>query len=199
MGLFRRGLKDGVPATTVVVGVSGAPDGHGSARCRLNLVIERPGAQSYPVEISPIVAMKRWPFPGQRLPVEVSASDPMKVRVRWDEVPTGSERARAQADDLAARMNQGPASQGAPPGAFPGMPVVPGQTNVTVDGQPVSGADAEAWQAMIAQAMGGAPAAGADPRLTALQQLAALRDSGVLTEAEFEAQKARILGAPGPQ
>lgn len=33
----------------------------------------------------------------------------------------------------------------------------------------------------------------ADARLSALQRLAALRQSGILTDAEFEQQKARIL------
>jgi hypothetical protein len=33
----------------------------------------------------------------------------------------------------------------------------------------------------------------ADPLLEKLKQLGALRDSGVLTEEEFEAQKARLL------
>ncbi len=41
-----------------------------------------------------------------------------------------------------------------------------------------------------------APAAGADAaaiRITKLKELAALRDAGILTEAEFETEKARIL------
>ena len=38
-----------------------------------------------------------------------------------------------------------------------------------------------------------APAAAPDP-VEQLTQLAALKDSGALTEAEFEAQKAKILG-----
>jgi 3-hydroxyacyl-CoA dehydrogenase len=38
-----------------------------------------------------------------------------------------------------------------------------------------------------------APAAALD-RIAQLTQLAALKDAGALTEAEFEAQKARILG-----
>lgn len=37
------------------------------------------------------------------------------------------------------------------------------------------------------------PAAAADP-IKQLKELGELRDSGVLTEAEFEAQKAKILG-----
>jgi hypothetical protein len=39
-----------------------------------------------------------------------------------------------------------------------------------------------------------APAAPAADPIAQLTQLAALKDSGALTEAEFEAQKARILG-----
>ncbi len=39
-----------------------------------------------------------------------------------------------------------------------------------------------------------APAAPAPDPIAQLTQLAALRDSGALTEAEFDAQKAKILG-----
>jgi hypothetical protein len=39
-----------------------------------------------------------------------------------------------------------------------------------------------------------APAAGAPDPVEQLTQLAALKDSGALTEAEFEAEKAKILG-----
>jgi len=39
-----------------------------------------------------------------------------------------------------------------------------------------------------------APAAAAPDPIEQLTQLAALKDSGALTEAEFEAQKAKILG-----
>lgn len=40
-----------------------------------------------------------------------------------------------------------------------------------------------------------APAGGGDDALDQLERLAKLRDSGVLTDAEFEEQKARILGS----
>jgi hypothetical protein len=39
-----------------------------------------------------------------------------------------------------------------------------------------------------------APAAPAPDPITQLTQLAALKDSGALTEAEFEAEKAKLLG-----
>jgi hypothetical protein len=39
-----------------------------------------------------------------------------------------------------------------------------------------------------------APDAGGDDRIAKLEQLGSLRDQGVLTAAEFEAEKARVLG-----
>ena len=53
------------------------------------------------------------------------------------------------------------------------------------------GAQQQQQQAPPPQAAPAAPAA--DP-IAQLKQLGELRDSGVLTEAEFEAQKAKILG-----
>ena len=40
-----------------------------------------------------------------------------------------------------------------------------------------------------------APAGGGEDRVTKLKDLAALKDQGVLTEEEFAAEKARILGS----
>ena len=44
---------------------------------------------------------------------------------------------------------------------------------------------------------GRAPAAESDS-VSALERLAKLKDAGVLDEAEFKREKARLLGAPGP-
>ena len=52
---------------------------------------------------------------------------------------------------------------------------------------------AQAQQAEAQQAVAGQPAAPADP-IPKLKELAALKDQGMLTEEEFTAQKARILG-----
>ncbi len=55
-------------------------------------------------------------------------------------------------------------------------------------------AQAQQAQAQQAQAAAPAPAAAAPDPIAQLTQLAALKDSGALTEAEFEAEKAKILG-----
>jgi hypothetical protein len=53
----------------------------------------------------------------------------------------------------------------------------------------------QAYRAEAAQsAPDPAPAPGADATIDQLKQLGELRDSGVLTDDEFAAQKARILG-----
>lgn len=50
-------------------------------------------------------------------------------------------------------------------------------------------ADAEAYQEQAA-----APAPAGDDMVTQLKELAELKDQGILTEEEFAAQKAKILG-----
>ena len=60
-------------------------------------------------------------------------------------------------------------------------------------------ADAEAYQEMQAQQAAAPPppppaAGGEADTIAQLKDLAALKDQGILTDAEFEAQKAKILG-----
>jgi chromosome condensin MukBEF ATPase and DNA-binding subunit MukB len=56
--------------------------------------------------------------------------------------------------------------------------------------------DAQAAQQQAVPAAAAAPAAGGlgSSQIDQLTQLAGLRDQGILTDAEFEAQKAKILG-----
>ena len=62
--------------------------------------------------------------------------------------------------------------------------------------QDMQQADAQAYQdqqAAYAQAPPAPAAAGTDDKLAQLKELGELKASGVLTDAEFEAQKAKIL------
>ncbi len=59
---------------------------------------------------------------------------------------------------------------------------------------PYTGVDMGTEQQMAEQAQPAAPAAPAADPIAQLKQLGELRDSGVLTEEEFAAQKAKILG-----
>jgi membrane protease subunit (stomatin/prohibitin family) len=68
-------------------------------------------------------------------------------------------------------------------------------TAAVVGGHMANKQAAQAQQAAAeAPAPAPAPAAAAPDPIEQLTQLAALKDSGALTEAEFDAQKAKILG-----
>ncbi len=88
--------------------------------------------------------------------------------------------ASEQAAALAAQLNQGGAAGQAVPGG--------GDVNQIVQAlQQASGAQVNVEG-------GGAGAAGGDDQVSQLERLAKLKESGALTDAEFEREKARILG-----
>ena len=135
MGLFSRRPQDPVRATAYVVSASTKPSRASSAPCALHLVVTIPGQPSVAVEKTLRANWKKWPYTGITLPVEIERNDPSKLRVLWDEVPTGSERASEAAAQLAEHMNQGSTSFAAPT-----PPVTPstGMTrtsSVTIDGR----------------------------------------------------------------
>lgn len=67
-------------------------------------------------------------------------------------------------------------------------------TAAVVGGHMANKQAAQAQQAAPEAAPAPEPATAAPDPIEQLTQLAALKDSGALTEAEFEAQKAKILG-----
>jgi hypothetical protein len=230
MGWFDRfkRIKDPVRGAAQVVSVTHPPDSATSGTCRMHLVVTVPGYQAFTVDDSYIVKVKKWPSPGETLPIEASQSSPRDFRILWDEVDSWEVDAAARAAQLAQMMNQPqqPGAVGPPmvPGAVAGQPVV------MVDGRPATPGELQQYEtmtgmdldgdgriaggaaappggiaAMVAGAMAGQVAqpatpgdqpGAADDRVAALERLAALKASGALTEAEFEAEKARILQAP---
>jgi len=178
-------------------------------------VISVPGHPAFPVDDQYMVKVKKWPSPGGTLPIVASQSDPTKFKILWDEIPNWDVGAASQAQQLAAAMNQQPPppQEWQPPAGQPGTPTVmingrpatPDElkqyevmTGMDLDGDEriAGGAPAPVGglQAMIAGAMAQQGQPAADDRVAALERLAALKASGALTEAEFAAEKARILG-----
>ncbi|WP_211318739.1 SHOCT domain-containing protein [Nocardioides silvaticus] len=225
---FKR-IKDPVRGTAQIVSNSAAPQGATSGTCRMHLVVHVPGHPSFPVDDSFMVSVKKWPSPGQSLPIVASQADPRRFKILWDEIQDWNSRASAQAAQIAAAMNQQPPPEGQ---YQPYEPTQPGTPVVMVNGRPASPEELEQYelmtgmdldgdgriaggapagdglQGLIASAMGGLqpppPAwspgergndhpGTADDRVAALERLAALRESGALTEEEFAAEKARIL------
>jgi hypothetical protein len=172
---FQR-IKDPVRGSAQVMSTTRPPHAATSGNCRMHLVVTVPGHPAFPVDGSFIVRVARWPQAGMVLPIEASQSKPTKFKILWDEIGSWHDAAAAQAQQLADHLNQ--------PGAGPAAPPPP-----------------DVIATMIAGALA-APGAAAPPppasstqaRIEALERLAALRDSGALTHAEFEQEKARLLG-----
>ncbi len=215
-------IKEPVRGSAQIVTMTQAPDHASSANCRMQLVVSVPGHPSFAVDDEYMVKIKKWPSPGQTLPIEASQSDPSKFKILWDEIVPWDQRGAAQAQQIAEAMNQQPtAPGGVPPAGGVGSPMVmingrpatpeelkqyEAMTGMDLDGDGkiASGAAAPAGgiQSMIAGAMAaaqqGMPGVGdqpgkADDRVAALERLAALKAGGALTDAEFETEKQRIL------
>ena len=219
---FKR-IKDPVRGSAQIVTMTAAPDHASSANCRMQLVVSVPGHASFAIDDEYLIKVKKWPSPGQTLPIEASASDPTKFKILWDEIQSWDVRGAAQAQQLAAAMNQQPPPRPARGSAVHGAGRPDGDDQRSAgdpeelkqyevmtgmdldgDGKIAGGAAAPGGglQGMIAGAMAaaqqGMPASPdqpgkADDRVAALERLAALKASGALTDAEFEAEKQRIL------
>lgn len=194
MGIFGRKRQAGVRGTARVISTSHAPQAtHGSLS--MNIVVEAPGIPAYSHSYKKFGArVDKWPSPGDVLPVEVDPTDPERVEVLWDDLPTGRDAARQQAEQVAAMLRQQQEGQqpGVPPEAgdivsqlqqmFPGAVVnVEGGGEVQPPPPPV--------QIVASQST-------ADP-VERLEKLARLRDAGVVTEAQFAELRTQILTQAG--
>lgn len=165
----------------------GSPYGvSGWSSCKLDLVVTATGLEPYATSFtSNLTPTSKWPYAGQTLSVTVDRADPDHVKIEWDDVPTGDELGAAEADQIAAAMRSGGAS-GLPGGVPPEAAAIvdqitdmfPGATVVVNDPTDLRGGAAD----------------GGDDRVSQLERLAKLHEDGALTDAEFEAEKARILG-----
>jgi hypothetical protein len=103
VGLFSRGIKDGVAAQAEVVRM--APTGKGARQegkrnvdYEFLLRVTLPGRAAYEVEHVEQVPWDRMPHMGQTLAVTVSASDPDRLKIDWDNAPNVVDAAQASAE-----------------------------------------------------------------------------------------------------
>lgn len=179
-------MRDPVDLDAQVVSVSEPPHAtHGTAV--MNLVVQPPGMEAQSIECTSVPApVAKWPTPGATLPVTVDRADLSKCKVRWDDVADSGDLAKQQAEQIAAQMNQGGGGQ-----AVIGGDDASGIADALQEAMP--GAQIEVQGAELGSAQASA-AAGEDDRVAQLERLARLKESGALTEQEFEREKARILG-----
>jgi hypothetical protein len=212
-------MKDPVRGTAQVVSSTMPPDSATWANCKMSLVVQADGVAPSATEVHDLtVPTRKWPWPGQTLPVTVDRANPGRVRIEWDEVVAHGDRAKAEAEAMAAALRgeagTAPAQpDGVPPEAagvvaqlqqvFPGATVrvdsssVPASPEVIGKVEQATGMDLDGdGRIGPSGATGAAPQAGAvDPedRIAALERLARLRESGALSASEFEAEKRRLL------
>jgi Short C-terminal domain len=168
-----RKMKDPVDGVAQVVGGTQPPDSAKSANIDMTLVVQADGVAATTVEHSCMAPTRKWPYPGATLPVTFDRADPDRLKVRWDDVPDSADVSRQQAEALAQQLNQGG-----------GGSVVAG------------GGDMSQIVDALQQAIPGAQIeSGEDDRVAQLERLAKLKESGALSDEEFEREKARILGS----
>ena len=149
-------IKDPVDLMAQVVSVSEPPHAtHGTAV--MNLVVQPPGGEAVPIEVTAMPApVAKWPIPGGQLPVTISASDPEKCKVRWDDAPDSGDVAADAAQALAAQVNQGGGAGTTVDGGDVGDIVAalqqqyPG-AEINVEGMEAPGAGAQAPLAMATE------------------------------------------------
>jgi hypothetical protein len=181
-----RRIKDPVDGVAQVVGSTQPPDSATSGNVNLTLVVQAEGVSATTIEHSCLAPTKKWPYPGETLPVTFDRTDPDRLKVRWDDVPDSADVSKQQAEALAAQLNQGGGGSVVSSG---------GNVNQIVEAlqQAMPGAQIQVGDGQVAAGAG--TEAGGDDRLAELERLAKLRESGALTQEEFELEKARILGS----
>ncbi len=186
MGLFSKRIKNGVRGQAHVVSTTGLSDHTAVQRCKLNLVVRAEGIAPYSLEHSCFAKARHFPYPGMVLPVLVDPKRTDRIKIVWDEVPDHGSVARSQSEAIAAQM------RGAPPSTSGGSNAgLPPETAQIVDQLRGTFPGATVEVAGGGAAPGGPP--GGEGQVARLERLAALHQSGALSDAEFTAAKRRVL------
>jgi hypothetical protein len=187
-------VKDGVRGQAVIQSLTYPTEPGTSSNARMWLDIYVEGWEPYRLKHHCQVKHTKYPSVGDTLPVMVAKDNRERISVLWDEVKT--------VDELMSEGRPGDA-----PGAVSITMGEPQVINLDEGAIDLSGAglsgdlNDQIQQAMqlAQQAMQDAPPASAGPanmvedRIAKLERLARLRDAGALSDAEFEAEKARVL------
>jgi hypothetical protein len=197
----RRILKNGVAGTAEVLHLAYQFGQSSLSNRQLALRVQVPGMDPYEVEGQWFVRGKYVDDlrRGSQIPVKVDADDPSKVAIDWDGLAHPDPVELAFAAPTEVTVHQQAVIDFSPTldlrndpelrrkiEAVVGYELTPGQTLSVAENDPL-------MQQRILQVVQ-EHAAGTDDTTSKLETLARLRSSGALTEAEFAAAKAKILG-----
>jgi hypothetical protein len=190
----RKVLKKGLPGKATIVSMGALNRGSTSFNLPMTLQVYVEGLAPYEVEDQWMVKSKDTITLRGWIPVKVDPDDHEKVAIDWEPLRERHEQEEsARREALAA---SGPVGPGGPAGQ-PGVNVTMGEPQV------IDLSDNPEMMQQVQEALGqfgiqmeqgeGAAPAG-DDSIAKIERLAALRQSGALTEEEFQDQKRRILG-----
>ena len=112
-------LTDPVAGTYRLTSCSSNSGGAAYENCRMHGVVVGPGVGPIAVEHYCTAPTKRWPQPGDTVPVTVDRADPTRLRIDWDQLPSGSDRGQRLAEELVASMGARPTGPTPDAGAAP--------------------------------------------------------------------------------
>src|SRR4051794_32858194 len=203
-------MKDPVEGTARLVSYYETDARGEDVKIAAQVMIEAEGVSPVSVEITPEVPRSRMPLAsGTRWRVQVDRADPEKVKVLGDAGPAEATPIPAAATGVSATVVNGGTPQiqviGNAPAEMVQQALQQAEQMMGVDldgdGKVAGGAAPTGKSAFLDMATTWAaaqPAPAAAPAtdvVSALERLADLRDQGVLTQDEFEAQKRKILGS----
>lgn len=201
-------IKEPVRGTAQVVSCS-MWHGGTTGNCNFTLVVKPEGMEPFAREYACLVSVKKWPSPGQVLPITVDRRDPQRMRIEWDEVPEAGETSMAEAEAIAralgAQGGAGPASDviGAlqAGGANVAGPIVIQQDSRTLDASSPEGMailDSLKARGLDLTGLAGSVQvhdSGEGDIAEKLEKLARLHTAGVLSDEEFEQAKQRVIAS----
>ncbi len=186
---FNVNIKDGAPGKAIVQSSSMPDPSATSYNVSMWLDVYVPDWEPYRIEYQCMVKSRKHPWPGQELPVTVDRADKNRLQIEWDEIQTVDERMAAGTPGSIPGMNSNPLtglSQG-------GAQVIDTRDNPELREQVLEMLSAQGITVDGPAQTGAAANSERDP-LKRLETLAELHKSGALTDAEFAAQKTKILG-----
>ncbi|MFN8222378.1 MAG: SHOCT domain-containing protein [Gaiellales bacterium] len=203
MGLFSRGKDERVDGTAQIVSCNRPAQHAVFSPCTMNIVVSASGVEAVAIERTQLMRASKWPRPGMALPAKVDPGNPSDAEIDFGAIPKSADQARDAAAQLAAAMNQ-QGAEGAGGVAMGLGPMLAGaRVQVTGPGandpeklrraEQMLGIDLDGDGQVGGPPPAATPSEGDDP-IAQLERLVKLREAGALTDAEFEAQKQRVLG-----
>jgi hypothetical protein len=213
----RKILKKGMPGVATIVEMGALDRGGTSFNLPMTLQVHVEGITPYEVEDQWMVKAKDTVGLSGSIPVKVDPDNHDKVAIDWEGVRAQYEQQKATRQEALASGGgmDAAAAQGATPTIdmrndpelrakieqVLGRKLTPGTSEQVAQDDPQLQMRIMqvVQQHMAEKAAGPAPATGfgedgGDDTVARLERLAALKDSGALTEKEFEQEKRKILG-----